>query len=150
MAYRAILGGRNVGWVGLGIFAGRRNTIVAGRAIIDNTLMIEHRRCKGAAGYMTDVAILVCCYMRGIGPGILTDCINTIVAGITPLTHNFGSVVVYKRIEEVSRVMTHRTITACVAMNYRIRSPSGPNSNIIRSAIMARGTIIGDTRVSEY
>ena len=111
--------------------------------------MIEHGRHKGTAGYMTDVAILVCCHMRGIGLGILTGCINTIVAGITPFTHNFGSVVVYKRASKIYRVMTRRTISARVAMNCRIRRPSGANSHMIRYSVMTRGAIIGDTRVSK-
>ena len=57
MAHRAIIVGRDVGWVGLGIFAGRRNTIVARGTVIYDTSMIEHCIRKGA-GYVTDAAIL--------------------------------------------------------------------------------------------
>jgi hypothetical protein len=98
---------------------------------------------------MTDAAILACCHMGRVGLGVLTGCINTIVAGITPSAQNFGSVVVYERSGEIYRVMTHRTIGACIAMNCRIRRPSGPNRNMIHNPVMTRGTITGDTRVSK-
>lgn len=42
MAYRAILGSRNVGGVGPGIFAGCGNTVVAGDTVADNSRMIKH------------------------------------------------------------------------------------------------------------
>ena len=111
--------------------------------------MTENRRCESAAGYMTDVAILICCHMRGIGLGTLAGCVDTIVAGITPLTHNLGSVVVNKRASKIYRVMTRRTISARVAMNCSIRRPSGPSSYMIRYSVMARGAIFGDTCVSK-
>ena len=83
--------------------------------------MAEHRWRKGATGYVADVAILGCCHVRGTGLGVHTGSIDAVVAGITPFTHNFGSSVVDKRIEEINRVMAYGTIPACIAMNGRIR-----------------------------
>ena len=123
------------------------DTIVARDTIIDNTCMIKHRWYKGAAGYMADVAIFTGCHMGWIGLGILTSCINTIVAEITPFTHNVGSVMVYKCIEEIGRVMTYDAISVRVAMNDCIRRASGTRQYIIRTSIMAGGTVIADTRV---
>ena len=112
--------------------------------------MVEHRWRKGTAGYVADIAILGCCHMGRIGLRTLTGCIDTIVAGITPLTHNFRSIVVDKRIEEISRVMAYGTIPCRVVVNRRICRPPGTYRNMIRTAIMARGTVTADTRVHEW
>jgi len=129
--------------------AGRGYTIVARRAIIDDTGMIEHRRYKGAAGYVADVAVLICRHMRWIDLGILTGGIDTIVAGITPLTHYCGPGMIYKCTEEAGRVMAHGTIPACVAMNRGIWFSNSPEQLMIQTAIMTRGAIAGDSRVGK-
>ena len=117
--------------------------------IIDNICMIKHRWHKAAASHMTDVAIFISCHMGWIGPGILTNCINTIVAGITSFTHNVGAIMVDKCTEETSRIMAHGAIPAGITMSCRIRRSSGTSRNIIQTSIMARNTITGDTRVSK-
>lgn len=74
--------------------------------VIDNTRMIEHRRCEGATGYVTDIAILICYHVRRIGLGILADCNNTIVAGLTAGSRNLRTAVVDKCVGKICRVMT--------------------------------------------
>jgi hypothetical protein len=105
--------------------ASRSYTIVARRAIIGNTCMIKHRWHKGATGYMADIAIFTGCHMRWTGLGIFACCIGTIVAGITPFTHDVGAIMVDKCTEESSRVMAYGTITVGVEMNCCIRRSSG-------------------------
>ena len=145
MAYGAILAIR--GKMGR-CQASRCYTIMARGTVIGNTGMIEHRWYKGTAGHMADLAIFSGCHMGWIGFGIFADCINTIVAEITPFTRNVGAVMVDKCTEETGCVMAHATIPACVAVNGAIRRSSGTCYNIIRASIMAGGTVITDTRVS--
>lgn len=61
MAYRAILGGWNVGRIDFRVLANGVDTIVAGCAVIHDTGMIEHRRLEAAACYVAETAILGCC-----------------------------------------------------------------------------------------
>ena len=53
---------RKVGRVGLGVHTNRRTTIMAGRTIVHDAGMIEHRagEAKRQSGGMTDTAVLVC------------------------------------------------------------------------------------------
>ena len=127
--------------------ASRCYTIVAGDAIIGNTCMIKHRWYKGTTGHMADVAIFIGCHMGWIGLRILAGCIEPIVAGITPFTHNVGSIMVDKCAEESSRVMAGSTIFIGVLMKYCIRRASGTNRNVIYTTIVAGGTVISDARV---
>ena len=145
MAHGAILCGLQVALR----HAGRGNTIVARRTIIDDTAMIEHRRCKAAAGCMTDAAVLGCRHMGWIHLRILTRGIGTVVAGVAAFTHDCRTAMVYKCTQEACRVMADPAIltvrgwmTGCHA--YR------PGPVIVMCSIMARGTITGDTRVIEH
>jgi hypothetical protein len=147
MAHRAILGGWNVSGIGLGIFAGRYNAIVARRAVINDTGMIEHRRRKGT-GNVTGTAVLDRCNMVGLG--ILAGCIDAVVAGIAPVAYNVRAGVVDKRIGKISRVMAYGAVPVCVLMNLRNGHPSGAEPNMIRTAVMARHTITGDTDMAKY
>ena len=53
-----------------------------------------------------------------------------------------------KCVGKISRVMAHGTVTACILMNGRIWRRAGTvNANILKIAVMARGTITADTRV---
>ena len=146
MAHRAILAGRNVCRVGLGIFAGRRNTIVARGTVIYDTGMIKHRGGK-RAGYVTDTAILVCYYVAGMLTNRTTR--TTVMTGITPFTYNFGAGMIHKSISEINSIMAFPAILASAAMKCRICYPSGSSRNMIHIAIMTRGTIIADARVIE-
>ncbi len=133
VAYRAILAGRNVGRVGLGIFAGRGNTIVARGTVINYASMIKHCICKGA-GYVTDTAIFV-----GYNVAcILTNCTTgtAVMTGVTSFTYNFGTAMINKSVSEISGVMARRTVLGSVAMKCRIHCPSGSSRNMIRIAIM--------------
>ena len=145
MANRAIVRGWNVGGVGFGILAGRRNTIVARRTVVNNTSMVEHRWRKGSAGYVTDNTIVVCGNVVELC--ILAGCIGTIMAGIASITDNARIAVVDKRRYKYSRVMTYGTVGACVLMDWRIRLSQGPGCNIIYTSIMTGDTITGDTHV---
>ena len=146
MAHRAIIGGRNMGGVDLGSFAGCRNSIVARGAVINNACMIKHRGGK-SAGHVTDTAILVCCNVGRIDLGILAYRYNPIMTGVAAFTRNFGTGMIHKSACEISRVMARPAILCCALMNWRSRRPSGPNGDIIHIAIMTRGTIAADTRV---
>ena len=128
----------------------RSNTIVARGAVICNTCMIKNGRYKAAAGHMADVAIFSGYHMRGIGLCILTGCIDTIVARITPFACHVGSIMVDIGIEEISCVMTYATITIGVMMNGCIRFSRSASRNIIRASIMAGDTVTGDVCVSKY
>ena len=146
MAHRTILGGWNVRRVGLGIFAGRRNTIVARGTVINDTRMIKHRGAK-RAGYVTDTAILVRYNVACIFSNRTTR--TTVMTGVTPFTYNFGTAMINKSVSEISGIMARPAILGCVAMKCCIRCPSGSSRNMICIAIMTRGTIIVDTRVIE-
>jgi hypothetical protein len=96
--------------------------------------MVKHRWYKGAAGYVTDTAIL----FRWNVTGILADrtTCTAIMTGVAPLAHNVGSAVVDKSIEEISRVMAATAIFVSILMNACINLPSGTNRNIIHTTIM--------------
>jgi hypothetical protein len=144
MAHGAIF---TISWKMARCQASGSNAIVARRTIIDNPYMIKHRWYKGAAGYMTDVAIFSSGHMRWIGLRILAGCIDTIMAGITSYTHDVGSVMVDKCTEESSRIMAGSTIFIGVLMKYCIGRAFGTNRNIIYTTIVARSTVIRDIRV---
>ena len=146
MAQRTILDGWNVSRTGFGIFAGRGNTIVARGTVINNTGMIKNSIYKGA-GYVTDTAVLV----RYNVACILTNCTTrtAVMTGVTPFTYNFGTAMIHKSACEISGIMARPAILGSAAMKCRIRCPSGSSRNMVRIAIMTRGTITGDPRVIE-
>ena len=148
MARRAIIAGWNVSGIGLGIFAGRRNTIVARGAVINNTGMIKHRVGKRAR-YVTDTAIFVCWHVGRIDLGSLASRCNPIMTGVAAFTRNFGTGMIHKSACEISGVMARPAILLSALMNWRSCCPPGSSRNIIHIAIMTRGTIIGDTGVSK-
>lgn len=127
--------------------AGRGNTIVARGTVINDAGMIEHCRLKSAARCVANIAVLCCRHV--IRLGALAGGIRTVVAGITALTHDLGSVVVDKRIGEIRRVMAHAAILAVRRRMCR-RHASGTISNMVRTAVVARVTVTGDTLVREY
>lgn len=115
VAQRTVFGGRNMGRVDLGILAGCIDTIVARLTVIDDADVIKHRRRKGTAGHVTDIAILV--GYDVIGLGILAGCIGTVVAGITPAIDYLGAGVVDERVGKTSRVVANGAISVGVLMN---------------------------------
>jgi len=135
MAHRAIIGGRNVVWVGLGIFAGCRNTIVARGTVINDTGMIEHCSAKGA-GYVTDTAILICCNVGRIDLGSLANRRYPIVTGVATFTYNFRAGMINKSGSEIGGVMARPAILGSALMNWCVRRSSGSSRNIIHIAIM--------------
>ena len=148
MARRAILCGWNVSGIGLGIFACCGNAVVAGGAVINNTSMIKHRGGK-RAGYVTDTAIQVCWHVGRIDFGSLASRCNPIMTGVAAFTRNFGTGMIHKSACEISGVMARPAVLCCTLMNWRSRCPPGSSGNIIHIAIMTRGTITADTRVSK-
>jgi hypothetical protein len=66
--------------------------------------MVEYRRRKGAAGYVTGTAVLI--GYNVVRLGILAGCIDTIVAGNAALANNARAGVIDKRSREICRVMT--------------------------------------------
>ena len=148
MAHRTILGDRNVGWVNLGIGAGRNDAIVARRTVVDDTGMIEHRRRKCAAGHVTDSAILGCYDVVDLG--VLAGRIGTVVAGITAHCQHGGIAVVDKRVGKISRVMTQRAIgRSCRMRRSRCLSP-GSKCDKTGAAIVAGSAITGNALVSQH
>ena len=115
--------------------AGCCYTIVAGCTVIGNTGMVKHRRYKGAAGCVADIAILIRWNVAGMLAG-RTAC-TAIMTGVAPFAHNVGSAVVDKCTEEISRVMAGAAISISALMNRRIRRTFGANGNIIHTTIMA-------------
>ena len=107
--------------------------------------MIKHRRYKGAAGDVADIAILRCWNVAGMFADRTTSA--AIMTGITSFTHNFRSAVVDKCTEESSRVMAGDAIFISALMNRRIRRTSGANGNVICTSIVAGSAATGDARV---
>ena len=107
--------------------------------------MIKRRRYKGAAGYVTDAAILACYNVADILADRTTSA--AIMTGIAPFARNVRSAVVDKCIEEVSRVMAGAAIFISALMNRRIRCPTGTNSNIVYTSIVARNAVTSYVRV---
>ena len=63
-----------------GMHARRAEAIVAGGTIVNDAGMIEHRRRKGATGYVADSAILASDQMWRVDLGVLADGIDSVVA----------------------------------------------------------------------
>lgn len=124
---------------------GRCSTIVAGRTVIYDTGMIEHRRRKGTAGYVTDTAIFRCVLVNRVIRR--PDYRSSVMTGLTTSTRNIRAVVVDKRGGKVNRVVADNAIRGGVLMNCRRRRFSGVKPDII--AIMARDTIAGDAHMVE-
>ena len=148
MAGRAIIAGWNVSGIGPGIFTGCRNAVVAGGTVINNTGMIKHRGGK-RAGHVTGTAIFVCWHVGRIGPGIFARRSHTIMTGTAAFTGNFGTAMIHKSACEISGIMARPAILHRALMNWRSRCPPGSNRNIVHIAIMTRGTITADSRVSK-
>ncbi len=121
---------------------------MAGGAVINNAGMIKHRGGK-STGYMTDTAIFVCYYMGRIDFGNLASRCNPIMTAVAAFTRNFGTGMIQKSAGEISGVMARPAILCCALMNWSSRCSPGSSRNIICIAIMTRGTITGDTRVSK-
>lgn len=124
--------------------AGRGYTIMARRTVIDDTGMIEYRRCKATARGMADVAIL--CRRNMIRRGTLAGCIHSVMTGVTALTQNLRAGMVDKRIGEIRRVMAHAAILS-VRGRMRRRHPSRTGRNMVGTAVVARFTVTGNTLV---
>lgn len=84
MAHRAVVGGRNMRRVDLGILAGGINPVVARLTVIGDADVTEHRRHKATARYVTDSAILS--GYDVIRLGIHAGRIHPVVAGIASAT----------------------------------------------------------------
>lgn len=125
----------------------RRSTVVTGATVIHDAIMIEYRRSKGTAGYMADIAILGGHHVGRVGLCILAGSIGPIMTGIAPSTSNVRPIVVNECIGKIRRVVAHRAVSAGVLVDGRIRFPEGSDRNIICTAIMAGGTISGDTHM---
>ena len=93
---------------------GCRYTIVAGGTVIGNASMIKHRRYKGAAGYVTDIAILIRWNVAGMLAGRTTSAV--VMAGVAPFTYDIRAGMVDKSTEEVSRVMAGAAIFVSALM----------------------------------
>ena len=148
MARGAIIAGWNVSGIGLGIFAGRRNAVVAGGAVINNTGMIKHRGGK-RAGHVTGTAIFVCWHVGRIALGSLASRCHTIMTGVAAFTRNFRTAMIHISACEISGVMARPAILCCALMNWRSRCSPGSSRNIIHLPIMTRSTVTADTRVSK-
>lgn len=57
MTDRAVFAGRDVWRIDLGVFAGGVSTVMTGRAVGDNAIMIKHRRGEGPAGDVADATV---------------------------------------------------------------------------------------------
>ena len=64
----------------LRMHARRAEAIVAGGTIVNDTGMIEHRRRKGATGYVADSAILASDQMWRVDLDVFADGIDSVVA----------------------------------------------------------------------
>ena len=117
---------------------------MAGRTVIHDAGMIEHRRRKSTAGYVTDIAILDRWDVRGIEILALRD--NTVMTGIATYGLNGRVVVVDKRVGKISRVMTQGTIGRGRRVRRSGRLFSGPERNKV--AIVTGDAIAGNTLVS--
>lgn len=135
-----------MGGVGLGIFAGRDNPIVAGGAVINYAGVIKHRVGKRARN-VTDSAILAGYNVaRILADG--TAC-ATIMTTIASFTHNFRTRMVDKCVGKINGIMAGPAILDCASMEFRVGHSPGSSTDMIRIAIMAGRTIISDFRVIE-
>lgn len=123
---------------------------MTGRTVVDDALVIEYGREEIATRDVTDAAVLRRRYVWRARPRIHADRIDAIVAGITTHRHHLRTVMIHESLEEVRRVMTGETVTACIVMDRRIRFTQGADRNISRTAVMARDAVIGNTGVTEY
>ena len=87
---------------------------MAGDTVIGNTGMVKHRRYKGAAGYVTDIAILIRWNVAGMLAGRTTSA--AVMAGVAPFTYDIRAGMVDKSTEEVSRVMAGAAIFVSALM----------------------------------
>lgn len=134
--------------VGRGL-AGCRYAVMTGCAVVNDTLMIEHRRIETTACNMTDSAVFRCRYVWRISLGSRAGRIGAVVTGVAAQRHDFGTAVIHKCIEEARRVMTGRAVTAGIVMDRGIRLAAGADRNISRTAVVTGNAVIGNTGMAE-
>lgn len=123
----------------------RRCPVVAGRTVVHDPGMAEHRGCKSAAGHVADITVLCCGHM--IRPGALAGRIGAVVAGVTPFPDHVGTTVVDESVEEAAGVMAHGTVTTGITVYRGIRFARRTECDMVRTAVMAGGAVSGDTGV---
>lgn len=108
--------------------------------------MIKYCRREGTTGYVTNATVLGC--WNVIGLGILSGCIDAVVAGIASIAQYLRTIVIDKRVRKIVCVMAHGTIAGRVLMNRRGRCPSGAKPD--KTAVMTRRAIARDTGMAEH
>ena len=117
---------------------------MAGRAVVNDTGMIEHGRRKGA-GYVADTAILSGWNVADIF--LAHRSCRTISMAFVAVINS--TAVIKHTVDEVNtNTMTYTAVFRRSRMSRR--HSQGPDRNIIRIPIMTRCTITGDTRVIKY
>ena len=143
MAHRAVLTGRNVRRIDLGVFACGIRTVMTGSAVGDDAIVVEHRRREGPAGYVADSTVFAGRNM--IRNGIFAGCIDPIVAGVASAAEHFGSSVIDKRFGKAAGVVTDRAITGGVLMHRYICHCQRAEDNVSRITVVTGSTVPGDT-----
>ena len=128
--------------------SGRSYTVMAGRTVIHYPGMAEHRGHEGTAGHVADVAVLGRRHM--IRLRVLAGGIGAVVAGVTALADHIGTTVVDKGVQETARVMAHGAVTTGIAVYRGIRFTYCTQRDMVRTAVMTGGAVIGDTAVRKY
>ena len=139
--------GRDVVGVCLGILARCIGPVVARRAVLDDTIVIEHCRRKGTAGYMAHTAILGCGDV--IRLGILAGGVDTIVAGIASVADDRRAGMVDERSGEIDRVMAYGAIPTGVLVNRGSRFPYGAKRDMAGASIVTRCAPTGNADMAE-
>lgn len=149
VTYRAILCDRDMRRIDLRAGACRIDTVMAGRAVVHDPLVIEQRRSECPARNMADSAILTGHHMGRIDLGILAGRIGAVMAGITATTHDIRPGVIHKGIREAGRVVAHRAVTAGVLVDGCRWRSQGAERGIRCAAAVAGRAVSGNARVGE-
>lgn len=110
--------------------------------------MIKHCVGEGAAGSVTNIAILICSDVVRVSLGTLANDRVAIVAGFAGPVPDIGGCVVNKKVSKIRGVMTDVAILTGVLMHGGVCFCPGSFAHII--SVVAGCTIASDSNVVKY
>ena len=116
------------------VLTGCGNTVVTGRTVINDSLVIKYRRGEGTR-YVAYRTIFDCWHVSLVLANRATG--TTVVTGIAAFADDFGTTMVDKGIGEINRVMTDTTIFGSTLMDRGIGRTSGTERDITGVTTMA-------------
>lgn len=149
MTDRTVLGDRYMRRIDLRACARCVDPVVAGRAVVDDAIVIEKRRSEGPASHMAYSTVLTCHHVRWIDLGALARRGSSVVTGIATTAHHIRPAVVDKSIRKTGGVVADRAIATGVLMHRGAGVTQCTESHEAGFTTVAGGAVTGYPRMGE-